>query len=412
MSQNGEHTALAARLSRKILQFMYNGIFALNWWTIIVVTLLMTHATIASVTIYLHRHQAHRALDLHPAIAFLFRLWLWLTTGMTTKNWAAIHRKHHAFVDNLGDPHSPQLVGLSKVLFEGAELYRDEGKNAETLIKYGHGTPDDWLERKVFGPHDRIGVATMLLLNLILFGPIGLTIWAVQMAWIPIFAAGIINGVGHWGGYRNFETADASTNITPWGIIIGGEELHNNHHAFASSARFSSKPWEFDIGWAYIQILAFLGLAHVKKLAPVPIVDHAKSTVDLDTLAAVISGRFHVMADYAKFVVKKVYREELNNAATEIREILKPTRSLLVKEEFLMDAQQRSMLETGLEHSKALAVVYEFRKQLQQIFTERTATPERLLAQLQEWCREAEATGIASLKEFAGSMRCYTRGVT
>lgn len=387
---------------------MFTGIFDLPWWGYIVVTLAFTHFTIASVTIYLHRHQAHRALDLHPAIAFVFRLWLWLTTGMTTKTWTAVHRKHHAFVDGPDDPHSPQVLGLSKVLSEGAELYRDAGKVAETLDQYGHGTPQDWLERKVFGPHDRIGVATMLIANLSLFGPIGLSIWAVQMAWIPIFAAGIINGVGHFSGYRNFETADASTNITPWGIIIGGEELHNNHHAFASSARFSSKPWELDIGWFYIRIMAALGLAKVKKLAPVPRVDRAKSKIDLDTLSAVISGRFHVMADYAKHVVKQVHREEVKNAASETRKLIKPTRSLLVREDSLMNDNQRSTLATALKHSTALAVVYEFRQQLHQISTERSATPERLLKQLQEWCGRAEATGIAALEEFAASMRCYT----
>lgn len=391
---------------------MYNGIIELPWWGYIIVALTFTHFTIASVTIYLHRHQAHRALDLHPAIAFVFRLWLWLTTGMTTKTWTAIHRKHHAFVDRPEDPHSPQTLGLSKVLREGAELYRSAGKDRAMLENYGHGTPHDWLERHVFGPHDRVGVATMLIANIFLFGPLGLTIWAVQMAWIPIFAAGIINGLGHWSGYRNFETADASTNITPWGIIIGGEELHNNHHAFASSARFSSKPWELDIGWFYIRIMASLGLAKVKKIAPVPRVDRAKSMIDLDTLSAVISGRFHVMADYAKHVVKQVHREEVKNAGTATRKLLKPTRSLLVREDSLMNENQRSMLKTGLQHSAALAIVYEFRQQLQQIFTERTATPERLLSQLQEWCHRAEATGIAALEDFAASMRCYTLTMT
>jgi stearoyl-CoA desaturase (delta-9 desaturase) len=326
---------------------------------------------------------------------------------MTTKKWTAIHRKHHAFVDTAADPHSPQTRGLYKVLAEGTELYRLEGANPETLRKFGHGTPDDWLERK-FTAHDQIGIFTMLAINLALFGPIGLTIWAVQMAWIPIFAAGIVNGVGHWRGYRNFETADASTNITPIGILIGGEELHNNHHAFASSARFSVKPWEFDIGWLYIRILAALGLAKVKKLAPVPRFDRAKVIADLDTLSAVISGRFHVMADYARQVIKRVHHDEVKNAASATRKLLKPAKSLLAREDSLMDEAQRSLLATGLQHSDALAIVYEFRQQLQQIFTERTATPERALLQLQEWCRRAEVTGIAALEDFAASLRCYT----
>jgi len=389
---------------------MYSGIVELPWWAYIVVTLGFTHITILAVTVYLHRHQAHRALDLHPAVALFFRLWLWLTTGMTTKTWTAIHRKHHAFVDTAEDPHSPQTRGLRKVLFEGAELYRLEGANLETVRKFGHGTPDDWLERNLFAPHDRIGVFTMMVIDLALFGAIGLTIWAVQMAWIPIFAAGIVNGVGHWRGYRNFETADASTNITPIAVLIGGEELHNNHHAFASSARFSVKPWEVDIGWVYIRILAALGLARIKKLAPVLRFDRAKAKADLDTLSAVISGRFHVMADYAGQVINRVHRDEVKNAARATRKLLKPTKSLLRKEESRMDESQRSLLASGLQHSDALAIVYEFRQQLQQIFTERTATPERLLQQLQEWCRRAEATGIAALEDFAASLRCYTLG--
>jgi stearoyl-CoA desaturase (delta-9 desaturase) len=387
---------------------MYSGIIVLPWWAYVLIALVVTHITIASVTIYLHRHQAHRALDLHFLAALFFRTWLWLTTGMTTKKWTAIHRKHHAWVDRAGDPHSPQILGLAKVLREGAELYRSAGRDADTVNKYGQGTPTDWLERNLFSPHDRIGIFTMLAIDFALFGPMGFTIWAVQMAWIPIFAAGIVNGVGHWSGYRNFETADASTNFSPWGVLIGGEELHNNHHAFASSARFSSKPWEFDIGWFYIQLLVAMRLAKVKKLAPEPFYNHAKAMVDLDTLSAVISGRFHVMADYAKHVVKQVHREEVKNAGNATRKLLKPTRCLLVKEAFLMDERQRALLRTSLQHSAALAEVYEFGQQLHQIFTERAAAPERLLVQLQEWCKRAEATGIAALEDFANSMRFYT----
>ncbi len=387
---------------------MLSGIVELPWWGYIVVTLGLTHITILSITIYLHRHQAHRALDLHRAVALFFRFWLWLTTGMTTKTWVAVHRKHHAFVDSAGDPHSPQNYGLSKVLWEGVELYRVAIADRKAVDKYGHGTPDDWLERHVFAGHDTIGIGAMLLINLTVFGPLGLTIWAVQMAWVPFFAAGLINGVGHWGGYRNFETPDSSTNITPWGILIAGEELHNNHHAFASSARFSTKRWEFDLGWCYIRLLAMLRLARVKKLAPVPQLNHDKGFVDLDTLSAVISGRFHVMADYAKHVIHRVHTDEVESAGTTARRVLQQARSLLLRETWLMDEQQRSLLAAGLQHSKTLAVVYEFRQQLHQIFTERRATPERLLAQLQEWCRRAEATGIAALEDFAESMRCYT----
>ena len=387
---------------------MSDGFFNLPWWGVIVVTLVFTHATIASVTIYLHRHQAHRAIDLHAVVAFFFRAWLWLTTGMTTKTWTAVHRKHHAYVDRAEDPHSPKILGLKKVLREGAELYRSAGRDPETLKKFGHGTPDDWLERHIFGPHDRIGVVTMLIIDLVAFGPIGLTIWAIQMMWIPIFAAGVINGVGHCRGYRNFETTDQSTNIVPWGVLIGGEELHNNHHAFASSACFASRPWEFDIGWAYIRLLSALRLARVKKLAVVPRIDSDKSKIDFDTVSAVISGRFHVMADYARRVINTVHREEVRQAGDPDRKILRSTRALLKREQSLMNDHQLRELARGLELSPALSVVYEFRQQLQQIFLERTATQERLLAQLQEWCRRAEATGIAALEDFAASIRYYT----
>ncbi|MEM7469085.1 MAG: fatty acid desaturase, partial [Pseudomonadota bacterium] len=225
------------------------GPFELPWWAVLAATLIFTHLTIISVTVFLHRNQAHRAMDLHPIVQWMFRCWLWLTTGMNTKEWVAVHRKHHAFVETEKDPHSPRVHGIRKVLLEGTELYREAAKDAETLKNYGHGTPNDWWEEKVFMGRSFHGIVLMLLINIALFGAIGLTVWAIQMAWIPFFAAGVINGAAHWRGYRNFETTDSATNIVPWGIIIGGEELHNNHHAFASSAKFSNRPWEFDIGW-------------------------------------------------------------------------------------------------------------------------------------------------------------------
>jgi stearoyl-CoA desaturase (delta-9 desaturase) len=255
---------------------MYSALLDLPWWGYILVTLLLTHITIASVTIYLHRHQAHRALELHSSVSYFFRFWLWLSTGTVTKEWTAIHRKHHAKCETVSDPHSPQIVGIKKVLLEGAELYRKEAKNCETLKKYGRGTPNDWLERNLYSKHNSLGIILMLTIDLLLFGPIGLTIWAVQMAWIPVTAAGIINGAGHYWGYRNFQPDNASTNIVPWGILIGGEELHNNHHAFIGSAKLSSKWFEFDIGWLYIRTLAVLGLAKIKRVAPKVRLDTAK----------------------------------------------------------------------------------------------------------------------------------------
>jgi stearoyl-CoA desaturase (Delta-9 desaturase) len=386
---------------------MSSGLIPLPWWGYIAVALVFTHVTIAAVTIYLHRYQAHRALELHPVVSFFFRTWLWLTTGMTTKNWTAVHRKHHAFVETADDPHSPQIFGIRKVLWQGAELYRIEAKKEETRTKYGHGTPDDWLERQVF-QHDRIGVGLMLITNLSLFGPLGLSIWAVQMAWIPMFAAGVINGAAHWRGYRNFETADTSTNITPWGILIGGEELHNNHHAFASSARFAVKPWEFDIGWCYIRLLSAFGLAKVKKLAPQLRVDRTKSGIDVDTLRAMINSQWHVMAEYAQRVIHRVHREEVRQADGPVKGQLKPIKRLLSRSPRFLAAREQALLSDGLAHSRALTVVYQFQQQLQALFAERAASQERLLSQLQEWCREAETTGIAALAEFANRIRAYS----
>ena len=283
-----------------VLSLLARGLSPLPWWGYVVVALVFTHITIAAVTIYLHRSQSHRALDLHPAVAHVFRFWLWLTTGMVTKEWVAIHRKHHAKVETADDPHSPVAHGIDKVFWQGSELYRAEAKNTDTLAKYGHGTPDDWLERKLYSRFSWQGVGVMMVIDLVLFGSVGLTIWAVQMLWIPVTAAGIINGIGHYWGYRSYACADASTNIVPWGILIGGEELHNNHHAYATSAKLSSKWYEFDIGWAYIRILAALGLADIRKVAPKLKKAPAKSAPDLATLQAIITHRYHVATAYAR----------------------------------------------------------------------------------------------------------------
>jgi stearoyl-CoA desaturase (delta-9 desaturase) len=384
------------------------GILDLTLGGYIVAALLITHITIAAVTIYLHRHQAHRALDLHPVISHFFRFWLWLTTGMETKAWAAIHRKHHAKVETAEDPHSPQVKGIRKVLLEGAELYKEEAKNQETLDKYGHGTPADWLERNVYTPHSGKGIMLMLALDLVLFGIPGITIWAVQMLWIPFFAAGVINGIGHWWGYRNYESPDASTNIVPWGILIGGEELHNNHHTFASSAKLSSKWWEFDIGWMYIRILSLFGLARVKKVAPKPMVDPSKPNMDLDTVIAVVSNRFQVMAQYSKQVMARVHKDELRRADNWERTVLRRVKRLLTREESLMDEDARQNLASVLEQNHRLHTVYHFKQRLQAIWKRSTATQEHLLHALQEWCHQAEQTGIKALQDFARSLHSYT----
>jgi len=388
---------------------MMYGLFQLPWWGYVLVALGLTHITIASVTLYLHRHQAHHAIDLHPVISHFFRFWLWLTTAMITREWVAIHRKHHARVETEDDPHSPQVRGIKKVLWEGAELYKREAQNQMTLKSFGHETPGDWIEHNIYTRHRDMGIVLMLVIDFAMFGFIGITIWAVQMAWIPFLAAGVINGVGHWGGYRNFESPDASTNIVPWGILIGGEELHNNHHAFASSAKFSNHWWEFDLGWNYIRLMQFLGLARVKKIAPKLRVDHLKPEVDLDTVGAVITNRLHIMSRYARFVVSRVYREEKTKADVATRKLLKRGKQLITRPEVRLDAKARISLEELLRQNHAMQIVYDFGQRLQAIWMEKTATHESLLHSLREWCEEAEATGIEALQEFARSLRTYTQ---
>ena len=390
---------------------MLDGLIVLPWWGYIVVALVFTHITIASVTIYLHRHQAHRALDLHPLVSHFFRFWLWLTSGMVTKEWAAIHRKHHAKCETAEDPHSPQVLGIGKVLREGSELYRAEAKNQETLVKYGHGTPSDWIERHLYTPHSAKGIALMFIVNVLLFGPIGITIWAVQMMWIPVTAAGVINGIGHYWGYRNYEAADASTNIVPWGILIGGEELHNNHHTFASSAKLSSKWWEFDIGWLYIRTLETLGLARVKKIPPELTYDRAKDHVDLETVRAVITARFVVMAQFACEVMTRVHRDELRNLDPSDKTrltLLKRARRLMVREPRLLDEAARARLQKALEQNQTLHTVYTMKQKLADVWQRSATTQENLIQALQDWCHEAEATGIHALREFSNKLRTYS----
>ncbi len=373
----------------------------LPWWGYLLIALGMTHVTIASVTIFLHRHQAHRALDLHPAVSHFFRFWLWLTTGMVTKAWAAIHRKHHAKCETAEDPHSPQVLGLKKVLWEGAELYRAEARNQETLEKYGHGTPDDWIERNLYTRHSGKGILLMLLLNVVLFGPIGITIWAVQMAWIPITAAGIINGVGHYWGYRNFACEDASTNILPWGILIGGEELHNNHHAYGTSARLSNKWYEFDIGWFYIRTLETLGLAKVRRTAPVVRWQPARPMVDFSTVQAVITHRYDVMTRYARLMNKQLKRHLPQGVnVVKMREWLRLSPAELKQDE-------KAEIEQALEKSEKLAKIYHMRQELTHIWERSTLTKEQLVKNLQDWCQKAEASGIEALKDFSLKLRSY-----
>ena len=396
------------------LSLLAHGLVPLPWWGYVVVALVFTHITIAAVTIYLHRSQAHRGLDLHPLVSHFFRFWLWLTTGMVTKEWVAIHRKHHAKVETAEDPHSPQTRGINKVFWEGAELYRDEAKNHETLDKYGLGTPDDWIERNVYTRHSWEGVGLMLVVNLALFGPLGATIWAVQMAWIPITAAGIINGIGHYWGYRNFSCEDASRNIVPWGILIGGEELHNNHHAYGTSAKLSSRWYEFDLGWAYIRTLEFFGLATVRKVAPRLKHDRAKLNADLETLQAIITHRYAVLTNYASSL-KLAYAQEVANLRERARrgELTPDMPSFRrLRQWFQSDATalaetDRAHLETTLEGSSALKTIYAMRQELAGLWERSNDSREQLLARLQDWCRRAEASNIAALQKFSRTLRSY-----
>ena len=388
----------------------FSGVLDLPWWGLVIITLVLTHVSIAAVTIYLHRHQAHRALDLHPLASHFFRLWLWMTTGMVTKEWAAVHRKHHAKCETRDDPHSPQIYGINRVLWGGVFLYVKEAHNKQTLERYGHGTPDDWLERNIYGTPAKVGLVVMGLIDAALFGIVpGLLVLAVQIAWIPFWAAGVTNGIGHYWGYRNWSTADASTNIFPLGILIGGEELHNNHHAFGSSAKLSNRWYEFDIGWMYIRILDILGLAQVKKVAPRPRFTQAKPVADLETLQAVITYRYDVLAKYANSL-KNTYAEELRvlrGFAPQDAQLLTGLKRWLNRDEKQLCGEERARLAEALAKSEKLSTVYTMRRELVALWERSNASREQLLKQLQDWCGRAEASGIRQLEEFSLRLRCY-----
>ncbi len=392
-----------------VLGFLSTGLLGATGWEVFGYTMLFTHITIVGVTIYLHRCQAHRALDLHAIPSHFFRFWLWLTTGMITREWAAVHRKHHAKCETVDDPHSPVTRGIKKVLLEGSELYRIESKNVETVEKYGHGAPNDWLERNVYTKRSGLGLLLMFIIDVLLFGAIGITVWAVQMIWIPITAAGIINGIGHYWGYRNYDCADAATNIIPFGILIGGEELHNNHHTFGTSAKLSSKWYEFDIGWMYIRMLEMVGLAKVKKIAPAPKFDREKLVADFDTLQSVISNRYDVMAKYAKSL-KLAWHDEVEHLKEKAKledGFLKTTKKLLQREPAKLAAPQKEQLTQLFAHSKALETMHEMRVELSAIWERSHASRDQLLHQLQDWCVRAEMSGIKSLREFSLNLRSY-----
>ncbi|MGZ5132182.1 MAG: DesA family fatty acid desaturase [Caldimonas sp.] len=393
-----------------LVDWLAHGFSSFNGWEILLYTLVVTHITIAAVTIFLHRAQAHRALDLHGIPSHFFRFWLWLTTGMVTREWVAIHRKHHAKCETEEDPHSPQTRGIKTVLLTGSELYRAEAKNQETLVKYGRGTPDDWIERNLYTRFSWQGVGLMLIIDLMLFGAIGATVWAVQMLWIPITAAGIVNGIGHWWGYRNFEAPDASRNVSPWGVIIGGEELHNNHHTYPTSAKLSVKPYEFDIGWAYIRGLEALGLATVRKTPPQLRLGAVKPVADNQTLEAIIANRYEVMATYARSLrdasaaeVARLKREGAGGTARFANMLV--ARRWLHRDDDKIPQAVKEQVAEAVALSPYLAKLVAMREELRQLWTRTGVSAEQLVADLQVWLRKAEESGIAALQEFALRLR-------
>ena len=386
----------------------YNGLLDLSAWQLVGITLLMTHVTIVSVTVYLHRYSAHRALELNGALKHFFRFWLWLTTAQNTREWTAVHRKHHAKCETPDDPHSPLYKGLGTVLRKGAELYREEARNPETLRIYGKNCPDDWIERNLYSRYKLGGIALMAVIDLLLFGTIGITIWALQMMWIPFWAAGVVNGLGHALGYRNFECRDAATNLVPWGIVIGGEELHNNHHTYPNSAKLSVKRWEFDMGWAWIRLFCLLRLAKVQRVAPIAHRVPGKASLDMDTAMAILNNRFQIMAQYRKLVIGPLVKQELDKVDASLRHRFRRAKRLLSRETSLLQDRHHVRIESMLAHSQALKTIYEKRLALQQIWARTSANGHDMLAAMKDWVHEAEASGIHSLRDFAAQLKTYS----
>ena len=385
----------------------FEGLFVLSTWGYVGVALLLTHITIVSVTVFLHRHQAHNALDLSPAVSHFFRFWLWLTTGTVTREWVAVHRKHHARCETEDDPHSPRHKGILRVLFGGLWLYRAEARKPETLARFGQGTPDDWLERRVYSAYTWLGILLMLIIDVVLFGLPGFAIFAVQLIWIPFWAAGVINGLGHYLGYRGFETSDASTNIVPWGIIVGGEELHNNHHAYAASARLSNHWYEIDLGWIYIRLLAMLKLARVKRLAPRAVSTRISYPIDRETVRAVVSHRFYILKRYSQIVIRPALREARRNTDEMGRRLLQRAKKFLTREDIPADGQAAETVARVLQQDRTLATIYQFKQQLKEVWKRGADGQPGRVERLQAWCTACEQSGIRALEEFAEFLRGY-----
>ena len=391
-----------------LLDFLASGLLQSGWVGLFVYFLVVTQLTIFSVTLYLHRSQAHRGVDFHPVLAHFFRFWTWLTTSMITREWAAIHRKHHAKCETEDDPHSPMHKGIGNVLWKGGDMYREARLDRASIEQYGKGCPDDWIERHLYTPHATMGPVAMLLVNFVLFGAWGVAIWAIQMAWIPFWAAGVINGLGHWWGYRNFETTDTATNLTPWGVWIGGEELHNNHHAFPSSAKFALRKWEFDIGWAAIKLLESVKLAKVLRVAPTLDLRPNIHVPDGETLKALVAHRFQAMTDYQRNVLKPALREEAAAAGAKLRALLpRKLRKGMVDDGRWLKPDARAQLQAWIASKPRIQTLVEYRARLAEVLESRSHDAGEKLKRLQAWCAEAEASGVRALQDYAARLRGY-----
>jgi len=389
-----------------ITEFLTGGLTQASWPWLVGYFFLVTQLTIFSVTLYLHRSQAHRGVDFHPLLNHFFRFWTWFSTAMVTKEWVAIHRKHHAKCETDEDPHSPVIYGIKKVLWDGVDLYRQARRNSETMDKYGLGTPSDWIERRVYSAMPEVGPTLMLFLSFALFGLWGVVIWACQMIWIPFWAAGVVNGLGHWWGYRNFESNDTATNLTPWGLIIGGEELHNNHHAFPSSSKFALRKWELDIGWMAIKSFEFVGMAKVLRVAPSLDVRPNVHLPDSDTIKALIAHKFQVMTDYFGVVIRPTLRAEAAQAGSNLKDMPRRLRKALSSGGRWLDSDARERLGQWVSQRPTMATVMEYRGRLHELMESRNG--EAMLEGLKQWCREAEASGIRALQDFAARLKGYS----
>ena len=390
-----------------MMDILINGLIDFTWVGYVLYTLVVTHISIVAITLYLHRGVCHSAIEIKPLLAHFFRFWLWLTTSMRTADWVAVHRKHHAKCETIDDPHSPAYYGIETVLLRGADLYHEEKNNPETLEKYSQNCPTDWVEEKIYTGMNNIGILLLFILNIILFGVVGIIIWAIQMAWTPIFAAGGINGAGHYWGYRNYDTSDDSTNMIPLGIVIGGEELHNNHHAFPTAAKFSLKPWEFDLGWMYIKLFSLLGQIKVKRLAPITIINEPSKSLDHETGYALLKTKLTVITNYSKIVLKPLMKHEHKKANGELKRLLNRSKCTLVREPHRITNQENNTLDIIFDKCASLKIAYDLRNKLFDILHSRNLKHDKFIDSINQWCEEARSVGIESLVDFSISLRGY-----